>query len=67
MNKTNIALFSFPDKEKEPAVKSWCSKIHRFRRKGGKDEFKITKISSYILNLMKLKQHKTLRQKFDKN
>lgn len=37
MNETNIALFSFPNKEKKPAVyKSWCNEIHKFRRKGGK-------------------------------
>ena len=44
MNKTNIALFSFPNKEKKAAVyKSWCNEIHKFRRKGGKDGFTITK------------------------
>ena len=44
MNKTNIALFSFPNKEKKPAVcKSWCNEIRKFRRKGGKDGFTITK------------------------
>ena len=44
MNKTNISLFSFPNKEKKPDVyKSWCREIHKFRRKGGKDGFKITK------------------------
>ena len=44
MNKTNIDLFSFPNKEKNPDIyKSWCQQIHKFRRKGGKDPFKITK------------------------
>ena len=44
INKTNIALFSFPNKEKNPDIyKSWCQEIHKFRRKGGKDAFKITK------------------------
>ena len=44
MNKTNIALFSFPNKEKKPAVyKSWCNEIHKFKRKGGKDGITITK------------------------
>ena len=43
MNKTNIALFSFPNKEKKAAVyKSWCNEIHKFRRKGGKDGFTIS-------------------------
>ena len=40
MNKTNIALFSFPKKEKNPDIyKSWCQEIHKFRRKGGKRSF----------------------------
>ena len=44
MNKTNIALFSFPTKENKTAVyKSWCNEIHKFRRKGGKDGLTITK------------------------
>ena len=44
MNETNIALFSFSNKEKKPAVyKSLCNEIHTFRRKGGKDRFTITK------------------------
>ena len=45
MNKTNIALFSLPNKEKKPAVfKSWCKEIEKFRRKGVKqDGFSITK------------------------
>ena len=44
MKKTNIALFSFPNKEKKPDIyKSWCQEIHKFRRKGGKDAFDITK------------------------
>ena len=37
MSKTNIALFSFPNKEKTPDIyNSWCQEIHKFRRKGGK-------------------------------
>ena len=44
MNKINIALFSFLNKEKKSAFcKSWCNEIQKFRRKSGKDGFTITK------------------------
>lgn len=44
MNKTNIALFSFPNKEKKPdTYKAWCKEIQKFRRSGGQDFFKINK------------------------
>ena len=34
--KTNIALFAFPNKEKKPDVyKAWCKEILKYRRKGG--------------------------------
>ena len=50
-NKTNIALFSFPNKEKNPDIyNSWCQEIHKLRIKGGKDAFKITKGTPEELN-----------------
>ena len=43
-NKTNIALFAFPNKEKKPDVyKAWCKEISKYRRKGGCDNFEITR------------------------
>ena len=42
--KINIALFSFPNKEKKPEVyKVWYKEIQKYRRKGGDDGFKINK------------------------
>ena len=42
--KTNIALFSFPNKDKRPEVyKAWCNEIYKYRRKWGIDNFHITK------------------------
>lgn len=43
-NKTKIALFGFPNKEKKPDVyKSWCKEIYKYRRKGAGDNFNITR------------------------
>ena len=41
-----MLYFPFLTKKKNPDIyKSWCQEIHKFRRKGGKDAFKITKIT----------------------
>lgn len=41
-NKTNISLFRFPNKEKNPGLyKLWVQEVNKFRRKGGSDGFAI--------------------------
>ena len=40
--KTNISLFSFPNKESKPDLhKAWKNEILKYRRKGGADKFEI--------------------------
>ena len=44
MEKTKIALFSFPNREKKLDVyRAWCNKIFKYRRKGGANNFEIMK------------------------
>ena len=44
MEKTKIALFSFPNKEKKLDVyRAWCNEVFKYRRKGGTDKFEIMK------------------------